>query len=424
MTIPQTGSPVVDPDDPFEAFDRAAGVGGVQNPYPHFAKMREKGAVHKVALRPREAVVGGAVKGGDNSGELGHAYTVVRYPECMQVLRDDETFSAKGYAASMGVMLGHSIISMDRPEHTKYRSLIQQAFSRSAMQRWEHDLILATVDQYLDPLIEAGRADLVKAVTFPFPMQVIGGMFGLPAEDMPAFHREAVAMVNMGYDWKRALQASRWLGDYFQTLIEARRSKPGGDDIISVLTVAEFEGERLSDDDIIAFLRVMLPAGAETTYRSTSNLLQGLLHRPDQLEALRADHSLIPKAIEEGLRWESPLTAVARTATRDVEIADMTIPQGAMVTISIGAANHDHDRWGPTAEDLDIFRPSQAHLAFANGPHVCLGIQLARMESRVFLERVLERLPNLRLEPDADPERVAITGLAFRSPRTLPVLWG
>jgi cytochrome P450 len=241
---------------------------------------------------------------------------------------------------------------------------------------------------------------------------------------MDEFHREAVAMVNMGYDWKRALQASRWLGDYFLGLIEQRRSKPGGDDLISVLIAAECEGDRLADADIVAFLRVMLPAGAETTYRSTSNLVQGLLTHPDQLAALRADRSLIPKAIEEGLRWEAPLTAIARTATRDVEIGGVEIPAGAMVNISIGAANHDHDRWGPTAEELDILRPSQAHLAFANGPHVCLGLQLARMESRVFLERLLERLPNLRLDPDADPARYQINGLAFRSPRELPVLFG
>ncbi|WP_344600581.1 cytochrome P450 [Sporichthya brevicatena] len=376
-----------------------------------------------MALRAREAVIGGAAKGGSPDAEL-YGYTVVRYPEALGVLRDDATFSSAGYQASMGVMLGHSIVSMDRPEHTHYRGLIQQAFSRGAMHRWESELVREIVDRLLDPIVEAGGGDIVKAVTFPLPMQVIGGMFGLPDADLNSFHREAIAMVNMGHDWDRALQGSRWLHDYFLQLIQQRRAEPGGGDIISVLIAAEEDGQRLDDEEIIAFLRNMLPAAADTTYRATSNLLQGLLRRPEQLEALRTDRSLIPKAIEEGLRWESPITAIARTATRDVEVGGTDIPAGSMVTVSIGAANHDQERWGPTAEDLDIRRPSMAHLSFANGPHVCLGIQLARMESRVFLERVLDRMPRLRMDPDVDPARSEISGLVFRSPAELRVVFG
>lgn len=417
-------------DNPFEAFDRSTGAGTVDDPYPRFAELRRRGAVHKVSLKAREAVIGGAVKGGrlDTGGaaaddEPAMGYSVVRYQEAMRVLRDGETFSSTGYARSMGVMLGNSILNMDKPEHFRYRSLIQQAFNKNAMQRWERDLVVRVVDQYIDEIVDGKSVDLVRALAFPFPVQVIAGLLGLPDRDLPEFHREAVAMVNMGYDWDRALRASRWLREYFAGILADRRKRPA-EDMISVLAGVEFDGERLSDEDIFGFLRLLLPAGAETTYRSTSNLLQGLLTHPDQLTAAQEDRSIIPQAIEEGLRWEGPLTAVARTAVKDVTVDEVLIPAGAMVTVSLGAANRDHDRWGPTAEDFDIFRKPRAHLAFASGPHVCLGLQLARMETRVALNRLFDRLPNLRLDDEAAPHEYAITGLAFRAPRKLPVVFG
>lgn len=412
-------------DDPFEAFERSAGAETVQNPYPRFAELRERAAVHKVALKAREAVIGGATKGGgdEQGGGTPMGYTVVRYQEAMQVLRNGSTFSSRGYAESMGAMLGNSILNMDAPEHFRYRSLIQQAFNKRAMQRWENDLVGRIVDEHIDTFAGAGKADLVKSLTFPFPVHVIAGLLGLPDDDLPEFHREAVAMVNMGYDWARALKASEWLREYFAGILTERRKKPA-DDMISVLAEVESDGDKLTDEDIFGFLRLLLPAGAETTYRSTSNLLQGLLTHPDQLAAVVEDRSLIPQAVEEGLRWEGPLTAVARTAVEDVEVGGVQISAGEMVTVSLGAGNHDHERWGPTAEEFDIFREPRAHLAFASGPHVCLGLQLARMETRVALERLFDRIPDLRLDENADPDSYRIGGLAFRAPRALPVVFG
>lgn len=413
-------------DDPFEAFERSAGAETVFNPYPRFAELRERGAVHRVALKPREAVIGGATKGGaDDQGDGSPAmgYTIVRYQEAMQVLRNGEKFSSRGYAESMGAMLGNSILNMDAPEHFRYRSLIQQAFNKRAMQRWEDELIGRVVDEHIDTFADSGKADLVASLTFPFPVRVIAGLLGLPDRDLPEFHREAVAMVNMGYDWARALKASKWLREYFAGILAERRKKPS-DDMISVLAEVESDGDKLTDEDIFGFLRLLLPAGAETTYRSTSNLLQGLLTHPDQLEAVIEDRSLIPQAVEEGLRWEGPLTAVARTAVEDIEVAGVQIKAGAMVTVSLGAGNHDRDRWGATAEEFDIFREPRAHLAFASGPHVCLGLQLARMETRVALNRLFDRLPDLRIAEDTDPEKYRIGGLAFRAPRALPVTFG
>jgi cytochrome P450 len=187
-----------------------------------------------------------------------------------------------------------------------------------------------------------------------------------------------------------------------------------------VLVQAELDGQRLTDDEIIAFLRLLLPAGAETTYRSSSNLLFGLLCHPEQLEGVRRDRALIPQAIEEGLRWECPLLSIMRTATGDTEVEGVAIPAGAAVSVHLGAANRDPARW-TDPDRFDVFRLPRPHIAFALGPHVCLGMHLARMETRVALETLFDRLPGLRLDPAADD--VHISGLVFRSPQALPVVF-
>src|SRR5207302_4549895 len=209
------------------------------------------------------------------------------------------------------------------------------------------------------------------------------------------------------------------LRDYFAGILEQRRREPAGD-VISVLSQAELDGQRLTDEEICSFLRLLLPAGAETTYRSSSNLLFGLLSNPEQLDALRADRALMPQAIEEGLRWEPPLIAIMRTATRDSEVEGAFVPAGSFVAVNIGSANHDEKVW-EKPEEFDIFRPPRQHLAFAWGPHMCLGLHLARMETRVALTQVLDRLPGLRLDPDTEP--VPITGAVFRAPTALNVVW-
>ena len=187
-----------------------------------------------------------------------------------------------------------------------------------------------------------------------------------------------------------------------------------------MLAAAELDGAKLSDEEIIAFLRLLMPAGAETTYRSSSNLVFGLLTHTDQLEALRADRKLIGPAIEEGLRWEPPITGIMRQVTRDTELAGVALPKGAMLNVTLAAANHDDARH-PDPERFDIFRVSKQHMAFGYGAHRCLGMYLARMETQVALEALLDRLPNLRLDPAA--EDVHVTGLIFRCPASLPVVF-
>jgi cytochrome P450 len=389
----------------------------VRDPYPRLAELRAASPVHHGTAAE---LFGLPLVDQAAFSETGAYYTALSYAAVSQVLLDGETFSSAGYGRTMGLVMGHSILEMDEPEHHSYRSLLQQAFSQKAMDRWERELVGPIVDRCIDGFVARGRADLVRELTLPFPLQVIAGMLGLPEADLPRFHRLAVELISIAVDVGRGIAASAQLRDYFAEVLAARRGRPG-DDLVSVLAEAQLDGHRLTDEEIFAFLRLLLPAGAETTYRSSSNLFFGLLTHPEQLAALRDDRSLMRRAIEEGLRWEAPLTGIARTATRDVVLDGVPIPKGAVIGVCLGAANHDPARWSDP-ERFDILREPKQHMAFAYGAHTCLGMHLARMETRVVVDAVLDRLPNLRLDPAA--EDVHVTGLTFRAPARLPVAFG
>jgi cytochrome P450 len=412
MTVTDAGAPS-DEVDPFEQFNRAMGMGVVSNPYPDFGAMR---AEHLFAAGPR---------GFDgqplHDGPPG-VVTAASYDAVFEVLRDGRRFSSAGYAEVMGQVMGPTILQMDEPEHHTYRHLLQQAFSRRNMERWEPEVIRPIVDAQIDALLAAsdGHAELVRQLTFPFPINVIAALFDLPRDQLPRFHRLAVEMISVSVDMGVALRASAALAELLTPMIQARRTAPG-DDLISLLGQAELDGQQLSDDEILAFCRLLLPAGAETTSRSSSNLLVGLLTHPDQLAAVRDDRSLVPQAIEEGLRWECPLLTIFRTVTEDTQVCGVDLPAGTIVLVNMGAANHDDTRWDEP-ERFDIFRPPQPHVAFASGPHLCLGMHLARTETRVVLEQILDRLPDVRLDPEAEPP--VITGMTFRSPAEIRVLYG
>lgn len=409
---------VADQSNPFEEFNKAMGAGIVTDPYPDFAPMRAEGIV-KADVRQLLGLDADADLGFDPA-DVPPLFTVSSYEAVQEVLRDNVRFSSSGYAEVMGAVMGHTILEMDEPEHHAYRSLIQQAFSRKAMEAWETELVGPVVDELIDEFIDDGRADLVSRLLFPFPVNVIAGLLGLPRADLPQFHRWTVELISVSIDMNVALTASKNLYDYLVGYVHARREEPGRD-MISVLAHSDHEGQKLTDDEIIAFCRLLLPAGAETTYRSSSNLMTGLLTHPDQLDAVRADRSLLPQAIEEGLRWEPPLLTIMRTATEATSVGGVDLPAGAMLVVNMGAANHDEKRWDD-ADAFNIARPQTAHVAFASGPHMCLGMHLARMETKVAINRILDRLPHLRLDPDADPPY--ITGMTFRSPPRLEVIFG
>ena len=404
--------------DPFERFNRAMGAGKVENPYPNFAELRGGGDIQPADMRMLFGVDMGAPPEGSPP-----IFTAYSYEAVMQVLRDGETFSSKIYENVMGVVMGHTILEMDEPEHRKYRTLLQQAFTKKSLETWEHTLVRPVIDRLIDKFIDRGEAELVSELTWPFPVDVIGGLFGIPDEIMKSFHIWTVELISVGLDFQGAINASNSIRENLKVILEQRKAEDcTGNDLLSILGKAELNGEKLTDDEIFAFCCLLLPAGAETTYRSSSNLLYGLLKHPDQLDAVRADPAtMIPKAMEEGLRWEPPLLLITRQATKDPEVGGVPIPEGAVVITSLGAANHDPGRW-ENPDEIDVLRDQHQHMAFAFGPHMCLGQHLARMETRVLFEQLFSRLPNMRLDPSREPG--PITGLTFRAPTALPVVWG
>lgn len=413
----QEAAPPIDLDayDPFELFDRSMGADDVRDPYPEWARALEQAPVRRLDA----SQIPGADQMGAMGMELPEVWEALSHNAVSQVLRNGKAFSSSGYEAAMGVVMGPTILVMDEPKHSRYRGLIQMAFSNQSLAHWESDVIRPVIDGFIDGFESRGHADLVRDLTFGFPVHVIAGMLGLPTEDLPRFHRWTIALICVAFDWQLGLAASAKLAEYLTPIIEKRRERPG-EDLISLLAQAELDGDRLDNDHILGFLRLLLPAGAETTYRSSSNLLFGLMST-GQLDAVREDRSLLPQAMEEGLRWEPPLTGIGRQCTEDTEVEGVVIPAGAMVSVNLGSANRDPSRYERPTQ-FDIFRPQKQHMAFAFGPHRCLGMNLARLETDVLFDRIFARLPNLRLDPAA--EDVHITGRGFRAPRELPVLFG
>jgi cytochrome P450 len=401
-----------DPDyNPFDTFVDVI-AGDTRDPYPEFAQKRREEPVWAGNFMNAELLPPGI--------ELSDEWIVFRYDDCSRVLRDPKTFTSTGYDATIGVVMGHMILGMDDPEHRQNRNLVAAAFREKSLARWEPEFIAPIVDEQIDRFVGRGHADLVRELTFEFPVRVIARILGLPEEDFAQFQQWSIELITLGADIERGLQASESLRQYFAGIVSDRRAQPR-EDVISDLVQAQVDGEMLDDEAIYAFLRLLLPAGAETTYRSSGNLLYLLLTHTDQLDAVLKDRSLLPQAIEEALRFEPPLLQINRTATREVEIAGVTIPEGGSVTTCLGSANHDETRW-ENAEEFDIFRPQIPHLAFAHGPHMCLGMHLARLETRTLVNKVLDRLPDITLDPgDADPH---IRGSIFRSPTSLPVRFG
>jgi cytochrome P450 len=247
---------------------------------------------------------------------------------------------------------------------------------------------------------------------------VICGIAGVPLEDSAQFAQWAEEINSGPLAPERGHRASSAMVEYLRPLVEARRAESTGD-FLSDLVHSEVDGERLSDDKIYGFLRLLLPAGGETTFRVMGNALLALLMHPAELEKVYVDRDLVAEVIEETLRWETSVTMVSRVATVDTDVAGCPIASGSPVGVLTGSANRDETRWDD-ADEWKLGRPVQHHLAFGTGPHQCLGMHLARLELRVGLNEILDRLPNLRLDSDGVDSAV-IEGYAFRGPRALPV---
>lgn len=391
----------------FGAFDDVVS-GDVRDPYTELARLRREDPVQRIDISgmPHE--------------ESKPVFMVYRHEDVIAMLRDNETFSSAIVIDTFGDVLGKTVmLGMDEPVHGRQRALVSKAFSPRAVAGWEHELVIPVANLLIDRFAGRGHADLVKEFNFEYPTRIISRILGLPEQDYEQFQRWSISLLSFTINPERGRAASEALRDYFAPILAARRGQPR-DDLISRLADAEIDGEKLTDEEIFSFLRLLLPAGIETTYRSLGNLLFALLTHTDQLDAVRADRSLLPQAIEEGVRWDAPLLTITRVATCDTELGGVPIPAGSAVMPMLGSANRQEDRYAdPNA--FDIFRESKVHASWGHGAHVCLGSHLARMEMRDALGVMFDRLPNLRLDPDGgDPH---IRGQVFRSPTSLPVLF-
>jgi len=368
------------------------------DPYPMFAMLRAASPVLRSEFANRIA------------------WVVTRYDDCLAILKDTETFSSASNR-EVGRVMGRTLIEMDGKEHTRHRALVQQVFVPKGMDALK-PVLAGLVNDLCDQIAREPRADMVCGFTERFPIQVIAHLVGIPREDYPRFAEWAYAIVGFAKDFAAGRRASAEMRHYLLPVIASRRADPR-DDVISKLVAGRVEGHGLSDEEVVSFLRLLLPAGAETTMRLIGNLLVALLTDPARWERVRADRSLVPWAIEETLRWETSVLMVSREATRPVELHGVHIPERALVSVVVGSANRDEHHY-ERPDEWDLDRRADDHLSFGFGRHHCLGYHLARLEARVALETLMDRCPAMRLDPGAPPP--AITGLAFRSPKTLGVL--
>jgi cytochrome P450 len=349
---------------------------------------------------------------------MGVNYMITRYDDVLMILKDAKRYSSRANARGIGIVMGRTILEMEGVEHVRQRSLITPFFSPRAMKAEMPAVVARIVHSLIDEFAGAGRADLVEQLTFTFPMQVMATIIGIPIADYHAFHRMALDLISIGDDPARGFQANNDLVAYLTPLLEKRCADPAND-LLSKLMHAEVDGTRLTAEEVLSFLRLLLPAGAETTYRLTGSCLYALLSHPDVYEAVRADRGAVEALIQETLRWESPVQFVSREPTEDVEIGGCPVPAGAMLSVVVGSANRDERHYAEPDRFL-LQRKNDDHLGFAFGEHFCAGSHLALLEARTALNALLDRLPNLRLDPDQESH---VVGLAFRSPDKLPVLF-
>jgi cytochrome P450 len=345
-------------------------------------------------------------------------FMVYRYEDAAQGLKDSETFSSKIIRDFMGPVMGEQmLLSHDGAVHRRYRGLVSGAFSQRSLARWEDELIRPTIAALLDKIATKGQEELVEAFTFLFPAQVIAALFGLPSDDVSQFQRWTLAINAYTANPEAGIRASQELETYLSSIVAERRISPK-DDLISALVMAELEGSKLTEEELYSFLKMLLPAGIETTYRGSGNMIFALLTHPEQKAKLLNDWSLIGPAIEETLRWESPTQLTTRITTKETTLGGVAIPNESMVTFSLASANRDESIWN-SPERFDMTRAVKPHLAFGYGPHLCVGAHLARLEMRVGIRMLFERLPDLAL--DLTGEEPFIRGDIFRSPNFLPV---
>ena len=372
------------------------------NPFPHYEAMRRSDPVFQ------DPVTG--------------AWHVFGYQDVQRVLSDHAAFSSRfggDNPTETGQLFAASLINTDPPRHRQLRSLVTQAFTPRAVEALA-PRISALTAELLDPVVPAGSTDLIEQLAYPLPVIVIAELMGIPAEDRDRFKQWSDVIVSQSPDaGEDHSSGNREMAEYFLAMIEQRRQRPG-DDLISSLLRAEIDGQRLSIMELLGFCTLLLVAGNETTTNLIGNAVLCLTDVPGTAERLAAEPELLPPAIEEVLRYRSPVQSMYRVAAVDTELHGRPIPAGSPIVAWIGSANRDGHQF-PHPDQFDVGRSPNRHLAFGQGIHFCLGAPLARLEAKIALQAVLSRLPGLALKPGARLERMDST-IVF-GVKTLPVCW-
>jgi len=342
-------------------------------------------------------------------------WLLTRHEEVRHGLQDEINFPARAsYAIHTKPVQGEALQTLSPPVHAARRALIQPAFRAREVPAYVEPILQPVTERLVDAFLARGGGDLVADFSKRLPFEVIARLLGIPPARDGDFQRWAIALVSFRSDPEKALVDARDFSRYLAKIVSERRREPR-DDFISLLATAEIDGVPLDDEAILGVLRNLFPAGADTTYLALGSLLYALLTHPEALERVREDPEERPWAIEEVLRWESPVAMMPRIAVQDCEVAGVPIRSGEWVLLNIAAANRDPEVFA-SPEVFDPARRPRRGLAFGVGQHFCVGAHLARRELAVALDVVLERLPGLMLTA---PDAVRIVGTSLRGPEML-----
>lgn len=360
-------------------------------------------------------------------------FTLFKYDDVMAVMRDASNYTSGFIAEGLGAFFdGLILTAMDGDAHKSMRTLLQPVFMPETVNRWKETKIDRVIrEEYLQPMVASKKADIMEFALY-FPIRVIYSLIGFP-EDRPEEIEQYAAwalaiLAGPQVDPEKAaaargaaMEAAQALYDVVKVVVAQRRAEGAtGDDLISRLISAEYEGRSLDDHEIATFVRSLLPAASETTTRTFGTLLTLLLERPELLARIRADRSLVNKAIDEAVRYEPVATFKVRQTAKDVVIRGVSIPKGAMVSCIVSSANRDEDAF-ENADTFDIDRRAKPSFGFGFGPHMCIGQFVAKTEINCALNAVLDLMPNIRLDPDKPaPE---IIGAQLRGPHQVHVIW-
>ena len=374
----------------------------VANPYPAYRQLREQSPLRYLFMP------GGILP---EINETLYSWALMKYDDVYAALRDHDTFSSAGNPLEGIVAPKVVLITDDPPRHTRFRRLVNKAFTLRRIEALE-PMITQVANELLDTM-GTGQVDVVDAYTIPLPVRVIARLLGIPGQDYLQLKRWSDMLLSQNFDptaIEEQRKSNRDMVEYFGKMAAARRSEPA-DDLISALVAAEVEGESLEEWEIMGFCVLLLVAGNETTTNLIGNMLNILAERPDLWRQLRQDRSLVEPVIEETLRYESPVQRLFRFPTRDVEVSGVTIPKGEMVSIFYGAANRDAAEFAEP-DEFRLDRDLRNHVAFGTGIHYCLGAPLARAEAKISLDAYLDRFSSIG-HGDAEAMRQFTSPIVF-----------